>query len=174
MNVTKDHLLGFGAIVHYYAQVETGIKLGVAETVGVSYIEMLILSEPYGTQNLRNVAKSLIKSRDEINSHQERFLQIIGDLGAFGPVRNAIAHSRWIEGKRPGSIKPTRIDIREGKPRIFGAEDDDKDWTAEDLYAAADKLADINRRMAQLLVECGTQFPTAAEDTVPNTAETSA
>lgn len=151
--VTKDHLLGFGGIIHYYASAEAGIKIGLATVLGVELIDVMILCEPYSSLDLRNVAKSISKAHEPITPEVERFLQLIGDFGAFGPMRNLIAHSRWKAGQREGSIKPTRLDIRDGKARAYGMLEDERDWTAPELFEEADKLVDLNRRIGQFLTD---------------------
>jgi hypothetical protein len=155
--VTKDHLLGFGAIIHYYATAESGIKMGLACVLGIELIDLMILSEPYTSLNLRNVSKSIAKVREPITPEAERFLQIVGDFGAFGTLRNLIAHSRWREGHRAGSIRPSRLDIREGKARVYGLGEEEEDWTVADLWAEADKLVDLNRRIQAFLVDVGAE-----------------
>jgi hypothetical protein len=151
--VTKEHLLGFGGITHYYAVAETGIKIGLAAVLGVELIDVLIMCEPYSSLDLRNVAKSVAKAHEPITPEVERFLQLVGDFGAFSSIRNLIAHSRWREGIREGSIRPSRLDIRDGKARTYGLEDGERDWTADDLFSEANKLVDFNRRIGQFLID---------------------
>lgn len=105
--------------------------------------------------DLRNVAKSIAKERFQQTPEIERFCQIVGDLGAFGALRNAIAHSRWTGGVRANSIKPMRVDIRSGSARFIGNNDEERDWTTDELTEEGRKLFNLNRRIVQFLKDTG-------------------
>ncbi len=157
-------LLAFGAITHYYASAESGIKIVLAGMLEIDLAEFLILTEPHSSLDLRNVAKSIAKHRFKQTPEIEQFRQIVGDLGSFGALRNNIAHSRWSRGSRRNSIKPFRIDIRSGVAKFHGAEEEECDWTTGELIAEADKLIRLNRRITQLLVDTGIAARMAAND----------
>lgn len=152
---TKAQFEAFGTIVHFYACAESGIKITLTGMLDIDLVELLILTEPASSFDLRNVAKSIAKQRCTKPKELERFIQIVGDLGAFGPLRNAIGHSRWTKGKRRGSIKPLGIDIRSGSVRLVGKEPDERDWTAKELKAEGQKLRAINQRLVQFMRDNG-------------------
>lgn len=153
--VTSRHLLGFGGIIHHYAFVETGVKLALSHVIGISFVDMAIICEPYTSLSLKNVSKSLAKAKEPITPEVERFLQIVGDLAKFSRIRNYVAHSQWTTGARLGSIKPTGIDIRDGKARVLGYGEDEKDWTVDDLYAESDALVELSARIRAFLIDTG-------------------
>jgi hypothetical protein len=163
--VTKEHLLAFGGIIHHYAVAENGIKIALATLMGIELVDVMILTEPYSSLNLRNVAKSLAKVKEPINEPVRVFLQIVGDFGAFGAIRNNIAHNRWTDGSRPNSVKPSRLDIREGKARVYGASHEERDWLLEELYQQSDALVDLNKRIIQFLVDNDKEAAAIARET---------
>jgi hypothetical protein len=151
----KAQLQAFGGIIHHYAAAEFGIKLILSGMLEIEVTELLILTEPYSSLDLRNVAKSIAKSRFVQTPEILRFLQLVGDLGTFGALRNNIAHSRWTSGDRRGSIKPHKLDIRSGSVKFVGAEEDERDWTTKELEAEADRAFEMNRRITQFIRQTG-------------------
>jgi len=153
---TDAHLLAFGRIMHHYALCETGIKITVSAILNIPVSEAVIVLEPGGATDLKNVAKSLAKAKLK-PAFAETFCCIVGDWGGYNSLRNLIAHSAWTDGVRPGSIKPRRVSIREGRALFTGDEEDEKDYTAPELEKAAREIALINYRNAKFLDESGLQ-----------------
>ena len=81
----------------------------------------LIVSEPYGSQDLRN----------ENDEEFEQIIGLVGRLKSYGKIRNFIAHNRWTQGKRVRSIRPIAMNIRSGKAATLGYSDDDEDYVIE-------------------------------------------
>lgn len=172
--VTREHMTAFGAIAHYYACAESGLRICLAGMAEMDLRIMLILTEPYSAVNLRAVCKSIAKAKylpgDPLGA---RFTQLAGDLGAFGPLRNQIAHSRWTYGQRDGAIRPLGVDIRSGTPKFHGQNLDEKDWTADELLVKADELAALNTRIVQFLKDSGIESAMAANDAESSASITS-
>jgi hypothetical protein len=63
----------------------------------------------------------------------------------------------WKEGIRPNSIKPIHLDIRSGKPVFRGAEDDERDWTIQELEAEAIRLNALHSAQIKLLRDLGVE-----------------
>lgn len=153
--VSEGHLNEFGEIIYLYATAESGIKIALSDILQMDLGEMLILTEPYSSQNLRNVAKSIIKQRTSEGPLRDRFVGIIGRFGTFGRIRNHIAHSRWTAGARPNSIRPFGIDIRSGTAKFLGIDTDEEDYTPEDLVKVAGDLLRLNQDIVQFLDDVG-------------------
>ena len=129
----------FGRIIHVFAASEENIKLAIAAMCDLPPDVALILQEPYGSGNLKNVAKSIAK----INLHdniKDEFISLVGNIVSFSKLRNYIAHSRWNVGTRPESFKPMSLNIRGDRADYLGLEDDEKDWTAKELNVEYQKL----------------------------------
>lgn len=152
---SKDFFAAFGAITYHYASVEFGIKVTVGAVVGLGTLDALIMTEPYSAQNLRSVAKCAIKEAAIPQADRDLIIRIIGEFKSFGPLRNAVAHSRWRPGTRPGSFKPVGIDIRSDSAKLIGHSADERDWTADELQAEALKLRRLNNRLATYHRESG-------------------
>ena len=144
------HLLAFGRIIHNFASVETGIELGLVGILDAHIDAAFIAFEPYSAADLRNVAKSLAKERLKPNL-AEQYCCIVGDWFKFNGLRNVIAHSRWTDGLRKDSIKPRRLNIREGRADWIGESFEETDYTAPELEEEANKLHLINERMKKFL-----------------------
>jgi hypothetical protein len=153
--VTHEHLLGFGGIIHNYAFVESGIKIATAHVAGLDLIDFLIMSEPYNSLQLKNVAKSLAKTNEPLSPECEKFIQIIGDFAPFSKIRNFIAHARWTRGERSNSVKPSGLNIRDGRAKVLGSAEGEQDWTPQDLKDIADKLLILSQRISVFLTETG-------------------
>lgn len=149
------HLRAFGSIVYQYATVETGLKICLSGILDTSLHIALILTEPYGSLDLRRVIKSVAKEHDWPDGGLDRLVQIVGDLKPHTALRNNIAHSRWTDGGRPGAIKPRGIDIRQERAVFIGNDPDERDWTAEEMMASAEALAALNRRILQFMDDMG-------------------
>ena len=143
-------LLAFGRIVYWYAQVEFGIKATIAGILDIHIQDAQVLTEPYNALALRNVAKSIAKSADLADRHLNEFVHIVGGFQAASLLRNTVAHSRWTEGTRPGSIRPTRMEIRNGRAQPMGWDASEPDYTADDFNEAAKKLILLNARLLEL------------------------
>ena len=153
--VTEHHLTAFGAIMHEYAKAESGFRLCIGGICGLSIPEALVLTEPYSALALRNVAKTLSKRWDGPEKYKMHFVQMLGEHGKFGPLRNAIGHSRWIEGDRRESIKPLAVDIRSGSLKVSGRHDGNRDWTSQELTDEAMKINRLNQKLGKFMKEVG-------------------
>lgn len=161
-DLTGAEFHAFGYIVSTYAKVEVGFKLIIGRILGLDNWVIGILSEPYGTMDLRNVTKSIVKSSDISDELQERIVQLVGDFKTFSGLRTDICHSMWGDGICPNSIRPLRLDIRSGKLVLKGVHDDDKDWALDELEEQAKRLNALHARQVAVLKELG--FPSHSTD----------
>lgn len=152
--LTEKHYEAFGRIIASYAHAESLVKMSIAGLVPVPLSVVMIMSEPYNALALRNVAKSLAKLHDDPEL-TESMVGLIGRLGSFSSLRNDIAHLRWTNGTRPGSVRPIRLDIRQGRPVHKGFGDDEPDFTIDDLAKKANALFQLYRDIRQFLLDSG-------------------
>ena len=137
--LSDEHYNLFGRITHGYASSEWGLKFLLAAMLKLDISIFLIVSEPYGSQDLRNVLKSIAKwSTFENDEEFEQIIGLVGRLKSYGKIRNFIAHNRWTQGKRVRSIRPIAMNIRSGKAATLGYSDDDEDYVIEELAIIAD------------------------------------
>lgn len=164
MTPPKSIIAEFGAITHHYASVEFGIKITLSAILDITAFHGLVLTEPHTSVSLRNVAKAIAKQSLFPAQHTTTFLNIIGEHASYGPLRNAIGHSRWTDGTRRYAFKPSGLDIRSGAVKWRGFDEDEKDWTAKELRDVAAKLYKLDRRLVQLLDDSGLTKSMARKD----------
>ena len=154
MTLTPKHFTAFGLSINAYASAEFSIKAAISGLLGVSFAEGLIVTEPYSAVTIKNVATSLVKLSKLPKAQRAAFVQHVGDWAAFSALRNQIAHNRWENGKRPGSVHAVGYDIRSGTPKWI-VNDKSRDWMVDELIAEAQKLADVNTRLIEFLQTTG-------------------
>jgi hypothetical protein len=81
----------------------------------------------------------------------ERVNWFLGQLHQWNKLRNSIAHSAWKEGKRLGSIKPFALSARGGKVTAIGFDQDERDYTDEELVDIANELISLRTQFQEYL-----------------------
>jgi len=147
-------MTAFGRVIHHFAFVETGIKLAIGGILGANLDAVLIMAEPYRANDLKNVAKSLAKERLK-PPHSEQFCQIVGDWAKFSSLRNLIAHARWTDGDRPGTIKPRGVKIRDGRAEWLGDDPAETSYSAAELEALAAQISQVDQRLRAFFTTSG-------------------
>lgn len=155
-NLSEAHIKAFGSLTYQYAQVEANLQKCLAGMLNINPKVAIIVSAPYRMVDLRKVVKCVAKEMDwPDETTLEKLMQIVGDSKPASQLRNYIAHSQWVDGKRPRSIKPIGMDIRNENTRLYGHDDEERDWTAEEIEEEAAKLDDISRRILKFAQETG-------------------
>lgn len=152
--LTDAHFTAFGKIVYLWASMDTGLKLCLAGIMKVPIHVAMIAAEPYGWRDLQNVSKSVAKLGLEA-SQAEGLSKIIGDFGAHSRLRNHIAHHRWTEGVREGSIQPVYMHIRKGRADPHGYRADETDYTLDDFEATIRSMARLNEQLVAFMSSTG-------------------
>jgi hypothetical protein len=152
--LTDTHFELFGRITYHYADLETGLKFLCAVLLKVDVGAFMVVSEPYTSVNLRNVVTSLSNAADfEYPDEREKIIRFAGDLKGASKFRNYIAHCQWTRGSRPDSIKPMHINIRSGRAKTFGHDENEPDYTVHDITKIHDNLAGAGQRFRTFLKE---------------------
>jgi hypothetical protein len=155
-NLSEAHIKAFGSLTYQYAQVEANLQKCLAGMLDVNPKVAIIVSAPYGIVDLRRVVKSVAKEMDWPDEQTlEKLMQIIGDSKPASRLRNNVAHSQWVDGLRPGSIKPIGLDIRNENARLYGHVEEEQDWTAEEIEGEATKLRELCRRIVEFAQDTG-------------------
>ncbi len=87
--------------------------------------------------------------------HKKQIKAFLGAADKFYVLRNNIAHGMWCDGARPKSIKPMTILIKGGSGKQIGIQDDERDYTIEELGHASDKLSWIINSYLNFLRSAG-------------------
>jgi hypothetical protein len=65
-------------------------------------------------------------------------------------LRNDIAHNVWRKGRRAGAIKPMSMSAR-GALKLLGSEHNEREWTAPQLKAEAQKIHELGVDLAKFM-----------------------
>jgi hypothetical protein len=145
-----------GVFVMHYAAIETEFKLILSAIMDLSIYEFSILSEPYTTQDVRNVMRSMVKHKlPPDQPEREKLIQFVGAFNTFSRLRNQIAHSKWTLGERSGSIKPLGVDIRNGKAKFIGNDPGEKDYTASELVDQCARIGKLYDDLVEFKMKSG-------------------
>jgi hypothetical protein len=153
--VNKAHIKAFGSLTYHYAQVEVSFQKLLAGMLDIDPKVAIILAAPYRAVDLRNVVKSVAKELEWPDGALEKLIQIVGDSKPASQLRNHVAHSQWIAGTRPTSIKPIGLDIRQERARLYGHLDEERDWTAPEIEEVAGSLNALVTRIVIFAQETG-------------------
>ena len=138
--VTDRHLIGFGAITHQYARFERLIEAVVSRVLDKNLGVIGLLMSGLGYRAKVDVLESLLKIFIPPQNVKEPLEKCLVGFEANTGLRNSIAHHEWVPGARPDSIRPLSISARSGKARVRGLEDDELDYTPEEMIAIANEL----------------------------------
>ena len=97
--ITDQHLILFGALIHWFAQHEVLMQKIMATVSGADVTSIKLLASGLGFTEKRDARALPLDQIDHIQSYLEA-------LQTFTPLRNDITHSVWIEGKPQNSIWP--------------------------------------------------------------------
>ena len=148
--VTDNHFLAFGAIIHLFARHEF-LMIGIVSALTgatIFHTAMLMAELPY--RGKRDTVLALIKL---LLSHTqvEQIKGYLGQLHTWNALRNSIAHSTWVEGARPDSIKAFGMSVRGGEADPKGVGEDERDYTAKELNDISDQLKRLHTRFRKYL-----------------------
>jgi len=89
--------------------------------------------------------------------HIEKIRWYLGEIHKHNDLRNSIAHSIWVKGKRSGSIKPFHIKVRGGQLKLMGAaiSTHEIDYTSAELKKIAHELAVTIDKFGEFLIQAG-------------------
>ncbi len=152
---TPKTLITFAMIIQAFSKLESLIQMSIAGIGQLDLSKVLILTRNISYTGKRDVLFALLT---EVNLDAEQQQQIRGFLDAadkYSTVRNHIAHSVWVAGARPDSIKPMSVAIRYGKLKYQGVLEEERDYTEAELIAIADKLAIISNSYVDFLKRSG-------------------
>ncbi|MGO9786669.1 MAG: hypothetical protein ACLPL5_07670 [Stellaceae bacterium] len=151
---TGFQIMAFGQIIQTFARTETLWAAMVAKLINCTMDHSFVLMSGLSFRAKKNAVTSLIHHVSISATQKERIIWFVSQVAKHSRLRNSIAHHVWVTGTRPKSIKPSYFDIMGGKGEIIGDDDEEVDYTDEDLEIAADELSTLyNDFLAYLLSE---------------------
>lgn len=150
-----DHFRAFGAIIHAFARHEALMVGAISKLVGANVVQITMVTAELPYRGKRDTLLALMKANSLPDDQIEKLSGYLGELHRSNPLRNAIAHSVWREGDRPGSIKPLGLSVRGGEASFLGIEAEDRDYTKKELISIANQLMDLRTRVFTYLQSIG-------------------
>lgn len=166
--VTVEHLKGFGAITHLFARSENLMYIAAAGILDVDMGTAIIL---LGDGSYSQTRQTLRHLNTTIGVEGQRSPEIQAYLDAAhkkSKLRNWVAHSTWVAGRRPGSIKPMQLILRSDEPKPLGHWHNEKDYTAEELWVHGADLHRLNYNFNVYLARTGLLQRVAAKSESTN------
>ena len=153
--LSGEHLTYCGAIVNQFARYEL-IMLGVMATmlkVEVAPLGMIVSGLGYTAK--RDAFLSLLRAKTMPPEHLAKVEEFDAAIHTYVGLRNAIAHSTWVEGTRPDSAKPFSYSVRGGRFKIKGLANNERDYTPEELFEIGNKLITLNNALSAYVESVG-------------------
>ena len=135
-SLTDEHYRAFGRIIQAFVSVETLYAHIILRVFKIPDDTGSFVMSAYGYDDLRNFIKTMVAEWGASDEDKKACGDLIDGLKAKAKLRNYVAHNPWKPGHRAGSIKPIVIKTR-GRLVILGTEQNEKDWTAEELHTEA-------------------------------------
>jgi len=160
--VTLKHAAAFGYIIHSFAKLEIHMQTVVAGMLDTDLATAILLMGDTNYRQKQQTVRNIHKTRG-IDGHVYPELEaLLDEINEYAGLRNHIAHSIWISGQRPETIKPMFIKLRGKFPTPVGHWHNEKDYTLSELRAAANNLNDISRKFVKFLDDTGLMARVAA------------
>ena len=153
--VTPEHATAFGYIIHAFAKLEFHMQTAVAGMLDTDAGTAILLMGDTNYRQKRQTVRNIHQTRGIDGYVHPGLTNLLDEIHALSGLRNHIAHSIWTSGQQPGSIKPMYLKTRGKFPTPVGHWHNEKDYTLEELRAAANSLNDMSRRFVQLLEDTG-------------------
>ena len=178
--MTNDHLFLFGVIINTFAEIEIQMQFAAAGMLDTHLGTAIIMMGDTPYRQKQQTLRHLNTTTGIGGQINQEMVAILDDLNKRSKLRNQIAHSAWVNGQGPGTIKPMQVQLRGKRPRELGHWHNEKDYTVDDLKAEAQKLGAIHQRFGKLLEQTGlmarveANIAQSAEPTSPSRSEPSA
>jgi hypothetical protein len=132
--------MAFGRIVQAFVIVETVYKLLISNILKIDEEVGLLALCGYSYDGLKNLLKCTVSECQASEEQIKTALDLIDKVNDKSILRNNVAHNPWAPGKRHQSVKPMVLKAKGKTLKILGAENNERDWTAEELSSEADDI----------------------------------
>ena len=153
--VTEKHALYFGQIISAFARIEnhmTIVAAGILNTdLGTAYILLGEMTYRQKRQTIKHLNSTIGVNgivNQEINDALDR-------AHKHSKLRNLIAHYVWTNGRKPNAIKPLFLKLRGETLKALGMEDNEKNYSLDDLREAAKETHEAMYDLYQALEDGG-------------------
>lgn len=123
-------------------QVTMGRLVRLSGGTAVTADMVVLVTKPMTYSQKRDALLSCMETFKVSEPAKTEITTLFDNVHKYNPLRNHIAHSIWVRGKRPTSVKPAYLDLRQGKGKLGGYDDDERDYTLLELQNIANELMD--------------------------------
>lgn len=133
--LTDEHALAFGRVIASWAYLETCIGRGIDAALSVKMDHEFMIPSQLEYPKKRDLVRMLLPTDDELEN-------ILKEADRLNTIRRYVAHSIWVNGRKPKHIKPVGFKGR-GNPTYIGLGHNEKEWSAEELNSEAAKMIEL-------------------------------
>lgn len=153
--VSEDHFRAFGRLICAHAQFEVAANKFLAAQLDINPKWATVLSDSYSWATLKSVIKCIASELNWDKVQLNRLSHLLGANSSSRTLRDFVAHSQWVVGRRTGSIKPIGLTTKQGRVRLYGHWPDERDWTAAEIEAEAEKVFTASEQFEDLARDLG-------------------
>jgi hypothetical protein len=150
-----EHYTIFGTIIQGFAEIEHMLQIGAAYLSKAKFGAVVLMMVGLGYAQKRDAFLALLRYAELPDDQTQQLRCILGEIHKHSAVRNWISHSIWVEGVRPGSFKPMQMKIRSGEQQALGVDEDERDFTLDDLRKIATDLITRKNELIGFFVAVG-------------------
>ena len=151
---TTDHFVGFGMIVQQFAQIDALLEEAIRDMLNLQIEQSGFLMPELRHEQKRNIFLAVL---DSVNVNPERkaaVQKLIEEIVTKSRLRNHVAHSIWMRGRKPGNIKPISLTVK-AKIKALGVHHNEKEYSAQDLMNEAYDISRIYQELHAFLAQGG-------------------
>jgi len=153
--ITPDFAVLFGFIISMFAKLERQMTIAMAGLLDTDLGTAAILMSAAGFSAKRQTLHHINWTTPMAGTFNADLSALLAEIELLTKVRNLIAHSIWVRGTRPDSIRPMNIDTRGKRLKLFGHEDTERDYTVDDIRNEGRKIDALQRELIALLESSG-------------------
>ena len=148
--LTNAHALAFGRIIAAWNSLENVIDCAIE-----AHLDLPMQFDGLVTALLEYPKKrDLFRVLAEASGSDKLFAPHVIEIERLNKTRNKVAHGVWVEGRKPGSIKPAGVKAR-GKIQVLGNEHNEEEWDADKLNRATRDMVVEAEALENLLRDLG-------------------
>ena len=151
-HITDEHYAAFGRIVNTMAEIDAVLD-GIIVAMAKGTMEVLPLLPMVSSKSKGDYILAVGKEGLSLELIQE-LEKLMDRVRTAHVLRDQIAHCTWTWGTKPGKIKPCVMSARTVL-KMRGTEPNEKQWTADELNAEAQRYRELGHDLAGFMKSAG-------------------
>ena len=140
-------------IVHTVSEIDQVLDIAITGMAGGKFAVLPLLTY-LGNKDKRDYILAMFDATMPPSASKKDAQKLMKRTGSAASLRNDVTHCAWIKGRKEGSIKPTKIQARQVL-KVLGIEHNEKEWTAAELQAEAEKFHSLGVEVASFFRKHG-------------------